>query len=413
MWSIYLKNTCIIWMKTGTNPNIIGWTSWIQHLVSVTKAIEKKFQLVIHHHENIIKSAQHHWLAPRALPHNILDSIIFHVVQFAAKKNLVPFAPDLFQIEVSHLYTPATNEFTLILHVPMGLKLKSLVSVWISSATHSFQLRLKHLNHSGHWSDQPPGHRPFKIVSNYSQLWPAFMSPPQRHFHLQMKEDDGNKLKKSCLGALYLASSDPIQSNCWFMISEAREKIFELSENPWAVYSFGTINTNEVCSTTKDITSMQIQSWDTVKIRPGCYIRTMDHMISADESETIQIPIKALDWPGEITNLYCNGNKETIHQAVQGLQTKYSGEFDTAILLDKLDHMQVSDPHWAFTSPAAMIAAAICTFAVGLCIWKICCWSRETLTPTPSAPPMPIQVIALQPVVTPVTIPATVKKQNR
>jgi hypothetical protein len=40
----------------------------------------------------------------------------------ATKKNLVPFvkfASDLFQIEVSHLYAPATNKFMLILHVPM------------------------------------------------------------------------------------------------------------------------------------------------------------------------------------------------------------------------------------------------------------------------------------------------------
>jgi hypothetical protein len=88
----------------------------------VTDAIEKKFQLVIHHHENLVKSAQHHRLAPRALPHDILDGIIEHVVHVAKKKNLVPFvkfASDLFQIEVSHLYTPAINEFTLILHIPM------------------------------------------------------------------------------------------------------------------------------------------------------------------------------------------------------------------------------------------------------------------------------------------------------
>jgi hypothetical protein len=36
------------------------------------------------------------------------------------------------------------------------------------------------------------------------------------------------------------------------------------------------------------------------------------------------------------------------------------------ILLDKLDHMQNSDPHWALTSPTAMIAATICTLAVRL-----------------------------------------------
>jgi hypothetical protein len=88
----------------------------------VTDAIEKKFQSVVHHHENVVKSAQHHRLAPVALPHDVLDGIIDHVVNVAKKKNLVPFvkfASDLFQIEVLHLYTPATNEFTLILHIPM------------------------------------------------------------------------------------------------------------------------------------------------------------------------------------------------------------------------------------------------------------------------------------------------------
>jgi hypothetical protein len=88
----------------------------------VTDIIEKKFQSVVHHHKNVIKSAQHHRLAPGTLPHDILDGIINHIVQVAKKKNLVPFvkfALDLFQIEVSHLYTPATNKFTLILHIPM------------------------------------------------------------------------------------------------------------------------------------------------------------------------------------------------------------------------------------------------------------------------------------------------------
>jgi len=88
----------------------------------VTDAIEKKFKSVVWHHENIVISAQHHRLAPGAPPHDVLDGIIDHVMAVAKKKNLIPFvtfASDLFQIEVSHLYSPATNEFTLILHVPM------------------------------------------------------------------------------------------------------------------------------------------------------------------------------------------------------------------------------------------------------------------------------------------------------
>jgi hypothetical protein len=89
---------------------------------NVTDAIKKKFQSMVHHQENVVKSAQKHMLAPGALPHDVLDRIISHIVHVATKKNLVPFAKfttDLFQIEVSHLYMPATNEFTLILHIPM------------------------------------------------------------------------------------------------------------------------------------------------------------------------------------------------------------------------------------------------------------------------------------------------------
>ncbi len=81
---------------------------------------------------------------------------------------------------------------------------------------------------------------------------------------------------------------------------------------------------------------MQIQSGDTIRIKPGCYVQTMDHVISADESETIEIAIKTMDWAGEITDLFKYENKDAIHHAVQGLRTRYNGEFDATVLLNQL-----------------------------------------------------------------------------
>jgi hypothetical protein len=52
---------------------------------------------------------------------------------------------------------------------------------------------------------------------------------------------------------------------------------------------------------------------------------------------------------------------------------KYNGEFGATILVDKLIHMQNQDPHWAFTSQAAMFTDAILMFAIGFCIRMICC----------------------------------------
>ncbi len=196
-------------------------------------------------------------------------------------------------------------------------------------------------------------------------------------------------LKKSCLGALYMANSNSIQNHCRFKIAEAREKIFELSENTWAVYLVGTISTNEVCPAANAVMAMQIQSGDTIRIKPGCYIRMMDHVISANESETIEVTIKTMDWAGEIMDLFHYGNKEAIHQAVQGLRTRYNGEFDATILLDQLDQLdqrKTLDTHWIFTSLAAMIGAAICLFGLGYCFWRCCCWTKTTMLPQPSAP---------------------------
>ncbi len=212
-------------------------------------------------------------------------------------------------------------------------------------------------------------------------------------------------LKRSCLGALYIANSNSIKTHCRFKIAEAREKIFELSKNTWAVYSIGTISTNQVCPAANNVTAMQIQSGDTIRIKPGCYVRTMDHVISADESETIEIAIKTMDWAGEIMDLFKYENKDAIHQAVQGLRTRYNGEFDATVLLNQLDQLDQrnqdgkQESHWTFTSPAAMIGAAICLLGVGYLMWRCCCRTANLTTviqPSPSAPPMPTPVATIQ-----------------
>jgi hypothetical protein len=138
----------------------------------------------------------------------------------------------------------------------------------------------------------------------------------------------------------------------------------------------------------------------------------MDHVISADISEMIEFKIKTMDWAGEITDLFHYGNKEAIHQAVQGLRTRYNSEFDATILLDQLDQLHTPDLHWAFTSPATMIGAAICIFAMGLCLWKCCCQTKEDPTPRPSAPPMLMPIIVPQPATAPRTAPIPAQKND-
>ncbi len=103
-------------------------------------------------------------------------------------------------------------------------------------------------------------------------------------------------LKKTCLGSLYLANAEAIQNMCKFKVAEASQQISELAENTWAVYSTGTINMNQVCQAKNMIQTCQINPGYTVTVEPICYIQTMDHVISADESETIEIQKKTMDW---------------------------------------------------------------------------------------------------------------------
>ncbi len=241
----------------------------------VKDAIEKKFKSVVWHHETVVKLAQHHQLAPGALAHNVLDRIMDQVTAVAKKKNLIPFvtfASDLFQIEVSRLYSTAKNKFTLILHVPMVAN-ANLLNLY------KFLPLPIHFDLAANISITPDVRQTNLLAIGHLQSFQAISSTDLHAclhlgdtFFCKGKKVMETNLKRSCLGALYMANSNSIQNHWRFKIAEAREKIFELSENTWAVYSIGTISTNEVCPEAKDVTAMQIQSGDTIQIRPGCYV---------------------------------------------------------------------------------------------------------------------------------------------
>ncbi len=363
---------------------------WFTTKITVT--VEKKFQSVVHHHENVIKSAQHHRLAPGALPHDVLDEILNHTLSVAKKRSMVSFvnyASDLFQVEVSHLFDPKTLQFTLIVHIP-------LVSNTNLLELYEFLPLPIHFNFSANISITPDVGQNNLLAIGHSKSFQT-ISSSDLHSCLHLRDTffcKGRKvmetsLKKSCLGSLYLANSnsDAIQNTCKFKVAEASEQIFELAENTWAVYSTGTINTNQVCQARNTIQTRQINSGDTVTVEPGCYIRTMDHVISADESETIEIQKKTMDWTGELAELFGRANTKGIHMAIQGLRTKYNGEFDASELFKELDQIKPVETHWTFTSPAAMIGIALALFLIGMLIWKKCFSTPQS--PAPSAPPMP------------------------
>jgi hypothetical protein len=56
----------------------------------------------------------------------------------------------------------------------------------------------------------------------------------------------------------------------------------------------------------------------------------MDHVLSPDESEMVEMKMKTMDWAKELMELFGRANTENIHQAIQRLLTKYNGKFDAS-----------------------------------------------------------------------------------
>jgi hypothetical protein len=155
-----------------------------------------------------------------------------------------------------------------------------------------------------------------------------------------------------------------------------------------------------------DLSGQEHDPYLSNQIRRYRHSGTMDHVISADESKTIEIQKKTMDWTGELVLLFGQANTKGIHTAIQGLRMKYNGEFDARELFKGLDQIKPAEAHWTFTSPAAMIVIALAIFLICMIIWKMCInKTNPTKRPilTPSAPPMPTLNQPQRPLAKPMT----------
>jgi hypothetical protein len=223
-----------MWKTDATNKllaDLLESNVWFT--TKITDAVEKKFQSVVHHHENIIKLAQHHRLAPGDLPNDVLDKILNHTLSMARKRNMVSFvnyASDLFQVEVSQLFDPKTLQFTLIVHIP-------LVSNANLLELYEFLPLPIHFNFSANVSITPEVGQNNLLAIGHSKSFQTISSTDLHScLHLGDTFCKGRKLmetslKMSCLGSHYLANAEAIQNTCKFKVAEASEQIFELAEN--------------------------------------------------------------------------------------------------------------------------------------------------------------------------------------
>jgi hypothetical protein len=98
----------------------------------------------------------------------------------------------------------------------------------------------------------------------------------------------------------------------------------------------------------------------------------MDHVISAGETEDVEVHSKLLDWTWTLGELFQQPENEIVNTAIKNIRTKIVGKFDADTFLCKLNTLVKETPlkHWTFTLPGVMIASALIFILIGLCCWK-------------------------------------------
>jgi len=328
------------------------------HFTKMTDFMEQKFGTPVSISKCLIYTAYNNRLSLGVLHQEVLVEIVKYINDIALNSELLSFVhqpSDLFLVETSYIYKPDENTFMLVLHIPLVAQ-HNLMPLF------EFIPLPVHFNFSGNMPVTPEVGTNNRISVSNSKLYQLISSSDQQTCN-KMGETYFCKgrnvllmdLTKTCLRALYLADAKNIQDRCKFSISGAQEKIFRLDSNTYVVYSLGKINTNHVCPKAKSVSAIQISSGQTVQINPSCYVRTMDHIITADDSKEIEIHSKCLDWTWTLGQLFQQPENEKVATAIDRLCTKISSKFNAEILINELETMTKeakANPvsHWTFTS---------------------------------------------------------------
>jgi hypothetical protein len=172
-----------------------------------------------------------------------------------------------------------------------------------------------------------------------------------------------------------------------------REKIYSLGNNTWLVYSVGTIATNQVCPKAGTLLPITIKSGQSITVKAGCNIPTMDYLISADDSKDMEIVYSWLDWTMSLSQLFNHDDNAQLTAMITDIRNHINGDFDASQLLKRLDNVQkpFSADHWQLSSPAAMLGVALLIAVVSFAVWKKCCAQAPQTANVQLPPAQPVQ----------------------
>jgi len=162
-----------------------------------------------------------------------------------------------------------------------------------------------------------------------------------------------------------------IQKNCKFEISAAKEQIFRLAHNKWAVATQKQFTTYQVCG--KNRKPVTEGPGSTITFEPGCKIRLQTHILTADTFEEEVIETTHFTWTWNATQIFPDLQPQQFSIAIQSLNDYGLHIVDAADIAHHLKFENFNEPIPTsitdlFTNPMHSITLLL----IGLLILFVC-----------------------------------------
>jgi len=320
-----------------------------------------------------LEQAQNQKLSHILFPNDVLKKIKQKIDQTAKGNDYISYVTkvtDLFQIPLSYVYQPNYKTIALLLHVPL------IKQEYLLNLNQYLAFPLTH-NLSPNHSLTPSvgqndvlaysGFDTFKILSQ-SDL--ASCDKMGETYFCMGRNDLRTDITKTCLGCLYLRQGKGIPKNCKFEISAAKEQVFRLAHNKWAIATQKQFTTHQVCG--KDRKPVTVGPGTTITLEPGCKIQLQSHIMTADIFEEEVVKTTPFSWTWNTTQIFPDLQPQQFSKAIQSLNNYVLHIVDAADIAHHLKFENDPVPSSItnlFTNPMHNITMVF----LGLFILYLCC----------------------------------------
>ena len=349
--------------------------------VSTFSAVQRELENKVQMATSLIAHAQAHRLAPGVFNKEALDSVVQYTKKLAKEQQLENFihhTSDLYQLETSYLYNPENKTFSIILHIPLVqkenlLKMYKFVPLPLNTQLTSNHSLMPDVGNRDNIAVR--GTEAYKVLS-HSDLHKC-LKMGNTHFCRNSNVLSTN-MKATCLSSIFMADTLSARDQCKFQVRPRQEAVFETAHNQFIIYTNQTMEIQEVCDTTRK--THTVSSGETVKVGPGCRIKTKEHLLVADLEETFSVEDKEAtkSWAWSVGDLFPEIPKDKFNLTLERLNSQGFHTVDATDLLHQLDIIFAQpEPElykWGYYATGAIFLLLIGILAIWI---SKCCQKRR------------------------------------